>query len=163
MKKKISILFVCLGNICRSPTAHGVFERLLQQQGQEDLFRVDSAGTAAYHIGKAPDPRTQEAALRRGCPLGHLRARAVDASDFQAFDYILAMDAANLRDLRRLCPRGFSGHLGLFLDFAKGVRLKEVPDPYYTSGEQGFEEVLDLVELASQGLYRHLMQEAVVE
>ncbi len=159
MSSKTSILFVCLGNICRSPTAHGVFEQLIAQQGAGDRFLIDSAGTAAYHIGKAPDPRTQAAAQRRGYPLGHLRARAVEPEDFETFDYILAMDAANLRDLRSLCPRGYSGHLGLFLDFAEGVKHKEVPDPYYTSGEQGFEEVLDLVETASRGLLRHLQQQ----
>ncbi|ULG67838.1 low molecular weight protein-tyrosine-phosphatase [Marinobacterium sediminicola] len=160
MTQQTSILFVCLGNICRSPTAHGVFERLIEQEGLSARFYIDSAGTAAYHVGKAPDPRTQAAAKRRGYPLEHLRARAVDMSDFERFDYILAMDDANLRELRSLCPRGFRGHLGLFLDFAEGVKHKEVPDPYYTSGDQGFEEVLDLVEKASQGLYRHLLQEA---
>ncbi len=158
--QKTSVLFVCLGNICRSPTAHGVFEQLVERQGASERFLIDSAGTAAYHVGKAPDPRTQAAARRRGYPLEHLRARAVDLSDFDSFDYILAMDAANLRDLRSLCPRGFRGHLGLFLDFAEGVKHKEVPDPYYSSGEQGFEEVLDLVEKAGQGLYRHLIQES---
>lgn len=163
MSRKISVLFVCLGNICRSPTAHGVFEQLVEQQGQAERFEIDSAGTAAYHIGKAPDPRTQAAARRRGYPLEHLRARAVEAEDFSHYDYILAMDAANLRDLRRLCPKNYSGYLGLFLDFAQGARHKEVPDPYYTSGEQGFEEVLDLVEMASQGLYRHLLQESRVD
>ncbi|MBV0932144.1 low molecular weight protein-tyrosine-phosphatase [Marinobacterium weihaiense] len=158
MSHKPSILFVCLGNICRSPTAHGVFEHLLEQQGESASYQVDSAGTAAYHIGKAPDPRSRAAARRRGYDLEDLRARAVEPEDFERFDYILAMDEANLRDLRSLCPRGYRGHLGLFLAFAEGIRVREVPDPYYTSGEQGFEEVLDLVESASKGLLRHLQQ-----
>jgi len=159
VKKQTSILFVCLGNICRSPTAHGVFEQMVQAHDMGDRLLIDSAGTAAYHIGKAPDPRTRAAASRRGYDLEHLRARAVDTSDFERFDYVLAMDAANLRELRSLCPGDFGGHLGLFLEFAEGSKLKEVPDPYYTAGERGFDEVLDLVELASQGLYRHLQQE----
>jgi protein-tyrosine phosphatase len=144
-----------LGNICRSPTAHGVFEHLLKQQGVNDIH-VDSAGTGDWHIGKLPDPRTRAAAARRGYSLEHLRARTVESDDFQRFDYILAMDAANLRELRTRCPRDFRGHLGLFLEFAANSRATEVPDPYYTSGEQGFEEVLDLVEAASAGLLRHL-------
>lgn len=159
MKQTTSVLFVCLGNICRSPTAHGVFEHLVAAQGVAERFLIDSAGTAAYHVGKAPDPRTQAAARRRGYALEHLRARAIEPDDFDRFDYILAMDAANLRDLRTLCPRGYRGHLGLLLDFAEGSRQREVPDPYYTRGEQGFEEVLDLVERASLGLLRHLLQE----
>lgn len=159
MSDKTSILFVCLGNICRSPTAHGVFDYLLEQQGAAARYHVDSAGTAAYHVGKAPDPRTCAAARRRGYDLGYLRARAVESEDFESFDYILAMDETNLRDLRSLCPRGYRGHLGLFLDFAEGSKAREVPDPYYTSGDRGFEEVLDLVEAASLGLYRHLQRD----
>lgn len=156
MSKPTRILFVCLGNICRSPTAHGVFEHLLNQQGVSARVHVDSAGTGDWHVGKAPDPRTRAAAARRGYSLEHLRARTVDDEDFRRFDYILAMDAANLRELRRRCPADFHGHLGLFLEFAANSRVREVPDPYYTSGEQGFDEVLDLVEAASAGLLRHL-------
>lgn len=157
--KPTRILFVCLGNICRSPTAHGVFERMLEQRGLNGHYEIDSAGTAAYHVGKAPDPRTRAAALRRGYSLEHLRARAVQDEDFNHYDFILAMDEANLRDLRVRCPGHYAGHLGLFLAFAQTARVKEVPDPYYTSGEAGFEEVLDLVESASEGLLRHLEQE----
>ncbi len=159
MSVPVRILFVCLGNICRSPTAHGVFENRIEQLGLAERFQIDSAGTAAYHVGKAPDPRTQAAARRRGYSLEHLRARAVDDEDFSRFDFILAMDDANLRDLRVRCPRGYKGHLGLFLDFAEGQRTREVPDPYYTSGEAGFDEVLDLVEAASDGLLRHVQRE----
>jgi protein-tyrosine phosphatase len=155
MSASTRVLFVCLGNICRSPTAHGVFEHLLKQQGVDDIH-VDSAGTGDWHIGKLPDPRARAAAARRGYSLEHLRARTVESDDFQRFDYILAMDAANLRELRTRCPQDFRGHLGLFLEFAANSPVTEVPDPYYTSGEQGFEEVLDLVEAASAGLLRHL-------
>jgi protein-tyrosine phosphatase len=156
MTKPTRILFVCLGNICRSPTAHGVFEHLLSQDNGGMRVDVDSAGTGDWHVGKAPDPRTRAAAARRGYSLEHLRARTVVDEDFGRFDYILAMDDANLRELRRRCPAGFRGHLGLFLEFAANSRVREVPDPYYTSGEQGFDEVLDLVEAASAGLLRHL-------
>lgn len=156
MTKPTRILFVCLGNICRSPTAHGVFEHLLSQDNGGMRVDVDSAGTGDWHVGKAPDPRTRAAAARRGYSLEHLRARTVEDEDFGRFDYILAMDDANLRELRRRCPTGFRGHLGLFLEFAANSRVREVPDPYYTSGEQGFDEVLDLVEAASAGLLRHL-------
>jgi protein-tyrosine phosphatase len=156
MTKPTRILFVCLGNICRSPTAHGVFEHLLSQGNGGMRVDVDSAGTGDWHVGKAPDPRTRAAAARRGYSLEHLRARTVVDEDFGRFDYILAMDDANLRELRRRCPAGFRGHLGLFLEFAANSRVREVPDPYYTSGEQGFDEVLDLVEAASAGLLRHL-------
>lgn len=156
MTKPTRILFVCLGNICRSPTAHGVFEHLLSQDNGDMRVDVDSAGTGDWHVGKAPDPRTRAAAARRGYSLEHLRARTVEDEDFGRFDYILAMDDANLRELRRRCPTDFRGHLGLFLEFAANSRVREVPDPYYTSGEQGFDEVLDLVEAASAGLLRHL-------
>lgn len=160
MKNKTSVLFVCLGNICRSPTAQGVFEHLLSRESMVDEINVDSAGTGDWHIGKAPDPRTRAAAMRRGYSLEHLRARTVASDDFTRFDYILAMDAANLRELRTLCPRDYQGHLGLFLEFAANSRVNEVPDPYYTSGDQGFDEVLDLVEAASKGLLRHIRGEA---
>jgi len=159
LKDQVSVLFVCLGNICRSPTAHGVFEQLLQQEGLDRHIQVDSAGTGDWHLGKAPDPRTRAAAARRGYSLEHLRARALCDEDFIRFDYILAMDGANLRDLRARCPRDYRGHLGLFLEFAPNSPVTEVPDPYYTRGEQGFEEVLDLVEAASSGLLRHLRTE----
>lgn len=147
MKK---VLFVCLGNICRSPSAHGVFQALLDEQGLNNQVEVDSAGTAAYHIGKAPDPRSTAAATKRGVDLSPLRARQAVLDDFSAFDYILAMDSENLSNLARLKPANYQGHLGLFLDFAQTPE-SEVPDPYY-GDDQGFEHVLDLVEMASQGL-----------
>lgn len=156
---KTGVLFVCLGNICRSPTAEGVFRQKLAEKPQlESLLQVDSAGTAAYHVGNPPDSRSSAMAARRGYDLSMLRARAVAPEDFERYRYILAMDQQNLANLAALRPAGFTGHLGLFLDFA-GVNNAEVPDPYYTSGERGFQEVLDLVESASEGLLSHLEAE----
>ena len=150
-RNRASVLFVCLGNICRSPTAHGVFEGMLAGRGLADMVEVDSCGTGGWHVGEAPDTRAAAEAAKRGYELGHLRARQVSAADFRRFDYILAMDRANLRDLRLLCPSEYAGHLGLFLEFAPDTGVTEVPDPYY-GGEEGFSHVLDLVESASEGL-----------
>ncbi len=147
----LNVLFVCLGNICRSPTAEGVFRRLVESQGLEGRIGVDSAGTAAYHVGNQPDPRSQAAALHRGIDLSGGRARQVRLEDFQAFDYVLAMDGENHADLMRLCPSGREDRVHLMLDFAKGADRRDVPDPYYT-GDNGFEVVLDLIEDAARGL-----------
>jgi protein-tyrosine phosphatase len=149
---KTSVLFVCLGNICRSPTAAGVFRHLLQQVASPAAtVEVDSAGTADYHVGEPPDSRSRRAALRRGVDLSGLRARQVCAADFHRFDLILTMDRDNLRALRAMRPPGSRAELRLFLEFAEGVDLLEVPDPY-GGGAQGFETVLDLVTAASHGL-----------
>lgn len=159
----IKILFVCLGNICRSPTAQGVFEGKLRarfdksgylKKRLEDAFFVDSAGTAAWHIGKSPDSRSQFAAKKRGYDLSHLSARQVADTDFAAFDYIFAMDKANLQALQERCPREYQSKLALFLDYSEGSE-QEVPDPYY-GGEKGFDHVLDLIESASDGFIDHL-------
>lgn len=147
----IRVLFVCMGNICRSPTAEGVFKHLVAQRGMVGQVISDSAGTHDYHVGAAPDPRAQAAALRRGYDLSALRARQVTPDDFQRFDYVLAMDEANRNALLPLCPDQYRSRLRLFLEFAQDVVVREVPDPYY-GGAQGFEEVLDLVENASRGL-----------
>lgn len=149
--ERVSVLFVCLGNICRSPTAHGVFEALAARRGMLARLRVDSCGTGGWHVGEAPDARATAEAARRGYDLTPLRARQVAGDDFDVFDYILAMDAQNLADLERMRPAHFGGHLGLFLDFAPAAGRREVPDPYY-GGARGFTEVLDLVEAASEGL-----------
>lgn len=151
------VLFVCLGNICRSPTADGIFRELVNRAKLEQKIIVDSAGTGDWHIGKAPDSRTIAAAKKRGYDLSVLRARQVSAADFEEFDYVLAMDNANLRDLQRLKPTHFSGHLGLFLEFGSDKNYREVPDPYY-GGDDGFELVLDLVEEAAEGLLMHIRQ-----
>lgn len=150
------VLFVCLGNICRSPTAHGVFEKRVQEAGLEDKVLVDSAATAAFHVGSSPDPRSIRAAASRGYDLTPQRARQVTKDDFQVFDLILPMDRINLSNLRAIQPKDFSGHLGLFLDFSKQKQYTQVPDPYNDSAE-GFELVLDLVEDAAAGLLRHIV------
>lgn len=149
------VLFVCLGNICRSPTAHGVFESLVRERGMADVIAVDSCGTGDWHVGSAPDRRAARAARLRGYDLSRLRARQVRVADFDRFDYILAMDRSNLADLEAMRPSSHRGHLGLFLAFASGVAESEVPDPYY-GGEGGFDHVLDLVELASEGLLQEI-------
>ncbi|MCK5874440.1 MAG: low molecular weight phosphotyrosine protein phosphatase [Alcanivoracaceae bacterium] len=148
------ILFVCLGNICRSPTAEGVFRHRARQAGFTSL-QIDSAGTAGWHVGKAPDPRTVAAAQRRGYDLSALRARQVRAADFDNFDIVLAMDKQNLAELKSMLPRGVNTRLGLFLDYAGDAPFSEVPDPYY-GGDAGFEQVLDLIEQASDGLIARL-------
>lgn len=150
----VSVLFVCTGNICRSPTAEGVFRHCVEKAGLAARITSDSAGTHDYHIGEPPDPRTQAAARRRGYELGELRARRVRQEDFERFDYVLAMDETNLRHLERLCPRQHAHKLKLFLEFGD-TSPREVPDPYY-GGPEGFERVLDLAERAAQGLLRHL-------
>ena len=156
MSETVRVLFVCLGNICRSPTAHGVFEAFVARRGLQARISVDSCGTGAWHVGEAPDPRATAEAAGRGYDLSPLRARQVVADDFQHFDYILAMDEQNLSDLEQLCPGQYPGHLGLFLGFASGEPRREVPDPYY-GGASGFADVLDLVEAASEGLLQHII------
>jgi protein-tyrosine phosphatase len=151
------VLFVCMGNICRSPTAEGVFRRLVEQQGLAGQISVDSAGTHDYHIGDAPDPRSQSAAARRGYDLSGLRARQIVLDDFSTYHYILAMDKTNLGLLQQRCPENCRDRLKLFLEFADDGASGEVPDPYY-GGAQGFEEVLDLVEHAAQGLLRDIIK-----
>ncbi|MGB0713498.1 MAG: low molecular weight protein-tyrosine-phosphatase [Gammaproteobacteria bacterium] len=149
--KKVRVLMVCMGNICRSPTAEGVFTHLVEQAGLADVIDVDSAGTHAYHVGESPDGRSQEAALRRGIDLSAQRARRVSDGDFFEFDYVLAMDGSNYYELEQICPPGYESRLHRFMDFAPDERESEVPDPYY-GGARGFEHVLDLVEAASRGL-----------
>jgi protein-tyrosine phosphatase len=153
----VSVLFVCLGNICRSPTAHGVFQHLVDSHNLQQVITVDSAGTGDWHIGRAPDQRSTATALQRGYDLSVLRARQVSAEDFSRFDYILAMDAQNLRDLQNMRPAQFRGELDLFLRYGNSA-LNEVPDPYYGESD-GFEHVLNLVEDAAQGLLQAIAQQ----
>jgi protein-tyrosine phosphatase len=153
----VKILFVCLGNICRSPTAEAVFRAVAAREAPELAIEVDSAGTAGYHIGEPPDARTRAAASRRGYDLSRLRARMVAPSDFEEFDLILAMDLQNLKVLHRRAPEHARERVRLFLEFAPEAVVTEVPDPYY-GGPNGFEEVLDLIEAASRGLLAHLRQ-----
>jgi protein-tyrosine phosphatase len=154
----VRVLFVCLGNICRSPTAEGVFRRVVESAGLLEHIEIDSAGTHAYHVGAPPDGRSQAAALRRGIDLSHLRGRRATPADFEEFEYILAMDRENLSNLQAICPSGHEDKLGLLLEYAPNRPEREVPDPY-NGGEKGFERVLDMIEEASEGLLAHLRQQ----
>lgn len=157
----VNVLFVCMGNICRSPMAQGVFEDLLRREGLEDEVFVDSAGTGAWHIGQPPDARAQESADKRGIDLSEQRARRVTPEDCQKFDYLIAMDRDNYEAVSALC-RGSRAEVRLLMEYAPDSSQKEVPDPYY-GGPDGFEYVLDLVEEAARGLLdeirgRHLSE-----
>lgn len=149
------VLFVCTGNICRSPTAEGVARRLAENIGLEDAFEFDSAATHSYHVGDAPDPRAIAAAARRGYELAHLRARRVTEFDFIRFDHVIAMGRDHLEWLQHACPSLYHEKLALLLDFSEGFEEDEVPDPYY-GGPDGFEQVLDLVEVATNPLLQRL-------
>ena len=148
---KLGVLFVCTGNICRSPTAEGVFRQLLLRENLHPFVRVDSAGTHDYHVGRPPDRRSVQAAARRGYDLSDLRARQLVTEDFLVFDYLLAMDSDHLVIMRRTVPAEHRNKLAMFLDFSSRYAGGEVPDPYY-GGHQGFEDVLDLIEDAAAGL-----------
>lgn len=152
---RLRVLFVCMGNICRSPTAQGVFEHVLAGTPLANRIDVDSAGTHAYHVGEPPDRRSQAAARRRGVDLSQQRARQVTEQDFADFDLVLAMDRANLDALAARCPVHAKDRVQLFLAYASDADVEDVPDPYY-GGSEGFETVLDLVEAAARGLYAHL-------
>jgi len=149
------VLFVCMGNICRSPTAEGVFRKVLEARAPGLAVQVDSAGTHAYHVGEPPDSRAQRAALRRGVDLSTQRARRVTEQDFTHFELVLAMDELNRAALLEICPVERRGRVRLLLEFAPHVGHSEVPDPYY-GGSNGFEHVLDLVEEAALGVLEHL-------
>lgn len=153
----IKVLFVCMGNICRSPSAEGVFRDKVSAAGLSDRIYIDSAGTHAYHVGNPPDPRSQDAAIKRDYNLSSQRARKVDVSDFDDFDYVIAMDMSNQDDLQAICPTGLENKIHLFLKFSDNSNVKEVPDPYYGAGN-GFEIVLDLIEDAADGLIAHLQK-----
>ncbi|WP_107312622.1 low molecular weight protein-tyrosine-phosphatase [Burkholderia metallica] len=148
---RVSICFVCLGNICRSPTAEGVMRRQVDAAALADRIAIDSAGTGDWHVGEPPDARAQAAALGRGYDLSALRARQVSAADFERFDLLLAMDAANLAELRRRCPPQYRDKVRLLMEFAPDSTETEVADPYF-GGAQGFEQVLDQIEHACAGL-----------
>lgn len=152
------VLFVCLGNICRSPTAEGVARAIAAREFPSLAIEVDSAGTAGYHVGEPPDRRTVAAARRRGYDLASLRARQVQAVDFDRFDFVLAMDHANLAELEERRPHGATARVGLFLEYASGKGIVEVPDPYY-GGVEDFERVLDLCEAGARGMLASLVNE----
>ena len=150
-----SVLFVCLGNICRSPTATGVFRAAADRAGMGKQVLFDSAGLGDWHVGLPPDPRAIRAAKRRGYDLAGMRGRRVTVADFSKFGWIIGMDDANLQALTELKPPEFGGYLGLMLDFAPALETREVPDPYF-GGPEGFERVLDLVEASVNGLLERL-------
>lgn len=155
--EKLAVLFICMGNICRSPTAEGIFRSRVDKAGLSNVIHIDSAGTHAYHIGKSPDKRSQECAKRRGYDLSRQRARKVEAEDFSTFDYLLAMDHDNLGLLKTACPPQHRHKLGLLMQFATRSRSDVVPDPYYGNGA-GFDLVVDYIEDASDGLLAALRQ-----
>lgn len=157
---KTRVLFVCMGNICRSPTAEAVFRQQVRDAGFEQAFHIDSAGTHNYHEGEPPDERAQQAATRRGYDTRTLRARRVHERDFEHFHYILAMDKANLAILRQECPPQYSHKLGLLMQYSRRFSqgMEEVPDPYF-GGRQGFEHVLNMVEEAGQELLNRICHE----
>lgn len=157
MKNNVSVLFVCMGNICRSPTAEAVFRHYVENAGLAGHVLIDSAGTHDYHIGDPPDLRAQRTAQQRGYDMGGLRGRQVEEGDFHRFDYVLAMDRANLGILQRLAPPAGNAQVQLFLEYARHHAGREVPDPYY-GGAEGFERVLDMVEDAAEGLLWHIRQ-----
>lgn len=152
---KVRVLFVCTGNICRSPTAHGVFRQLVREAGYATEIDIDSAGTHAYHVGEPPDARAELTARARGVDISDLRARQAGTADFGLFDLILAMDQDNYHRLTRLCPAGMEPKIRYFMEFAPQFKRREVPDPYY-GGQRGFDQVLDMVEAAARGLLDHV-------
>jgi protein-tyrosine phosphatase len=156
MKRRV--LFVCTGNICRSPTAEGVFRRFVEQAGLADRIGIDSAGTHGYHIGAPPDPRAQAAASARGYDLSRLRARRIAREDFSRFDLVIAMDRDHHALLARFAPPDAGHKVRLLMEFSRRSGVDEVPDPYY-GGPDGFELVLNLVEDAAEGLLAHLRDE----
>jgi len=154
----VKVLFVCMGNICRSPTAEGVFKKHVEVADLIDRIDIDSAGTHAYHVGENPDPRAMKTAFERDIDLSKLRARKAVEEDFNKFDYVLAMDKDNYENLLSICPPGSERKLSLFMSYAPHLNVEEVPDPYY-GGPKGFENVLDLIEQASIGLLKHIKQQ----
>lgn len=145
------VLFVCTGNICRSPTAEGVFRSLVEAKGLADRIATDSAGTGAWHVGEPPDVRSQATARRRGVEIGGLRARTVKPDDFTLFDLVVAMDRGHYRALAAACPPVHADRVRLFMDYAAGAGVKDVPDPYYGEGD-GFERVFDMIERGAAGI-----------
>ena len=156
--KPIKVLFVCMGNICRSPSAEGVFRSLVEENQLSTVIETDSAGTHAYHVGEAPDPRAQATAMSRDIDLSDLRGRRFVPADFNNFDYVLAMDESNYQVMDAQDPGDGKARLNLFLEFASNHNEKEVPDPYY-GGNQGFERVFNMIQDASEGLLEHIRKQ----
>ncbi|KGV08776.1 low molecular weight protein-tyrosine-phosphatase [Burkholderia pseudomallei] len=157
--KSVAICFVCLGNICRSPTAEGVMRHQVAAAGLDGAIEIDSAGTGDWHVGEAPDARAQQAARARGYDLSALRARQIGDADFERFDLVLAMDGANLAALRKHCPPQYRGKVRLLMEFAGDGSAGDIADPYF-GGARGFEQVLDQCEAACRGLLDSLRETA---
>jgi len=157
----MKVLFVCLGNICRSPTAEAVFSKLAVEKGVMDRLEVDSAGLNGFHIGQSPDPRSVKYAGKRGIDLTPIRGRQIERADFERFDVVIAMDNENVRQLTALCPESMQGKISLLLAYADRCNHREVPDPYY-GGEREFELVLDLIESGCRGLIDQLVGDGLV-
>ena len=155
MHERVKVLFVCMGNICRSPTAHGVFAARVEGEGLTHRIEIDSAGTHAYHVGEPPDARAQETALKKGVDLSDQRARRAQSDDFLQYDYIVAMDQDNYHSLSAICPEGLEDKIHMLMDFAPEFRTREVPDPYY-GGAAGFDRVFDMVDAAAEGLLNEI-------
>jgi protein-tyrosine phosphatase len=155
--KPVRVLFVCMGNICRSPTAHGVFQALVKKEGLGSAIEVDSAGTHSYHIGSRPDSRSQATAKQRGIDLSKLRGRRLIVDDFTEFDYLLGMDQSNIKYMRAIKPEGATSRLQLLLEYSKQFSAVEVPDPYF--GNDGFDLVFDMIDDAARGLLQHIRRE----
>jgi len=153
---KTKVLFVCMGNICRSPTAHGVFEQLVSSKGLSQQILTDSAGTHAYHIGESPDSRSQATAQEHGVDISQQRAQQVKNEDFEFFDYLIAMDSSNYHDLKQRAAEEFQHKIYRFMEFAPNWDNDNVPDPYY-GGDNGFDNVFNMIEAASDGLLTHIM------
>ena len=151
----IRVVFVCLGNICRSPTAEGIFRKMVADAGLSDQIEVDSSGTSGWHNGDAPDSRSQAVARSRGIDLSGLKSRKARAEDFKTFDYVIAMDSSNFQNLKAMCPEGYEDRLHLCLSYAPGVGRVDVPDPYY---EDGFDGVYDMIEEAGRGLLNEIRE-----
>jgi protein-tyrosine phosphatase len=156
-KKQIKVLFVCMGNICRSPTAHGVFQALVDKHDLGAAIQVESAGTHSYHVGNPPDARSQATARQRGVDLSGLRARRFVSADFTEYDYLLGMDQANIADMGAIKPEGASARLQLMLEYSQQFSQLEVPDPYF--GDDGFELVFEMIDDAALGLLRQIRNE----
>ncbi len=154
--EQVKVLFICMGNICRSPTAHGVFQVLVNEQGLNRQILVDSAGTHSYHIDSSPDPRSQSTARAHGVDISALRARQFILDDYSDFDFLVAMDLSNRSNMAALNQGKKRGKLVLMLDYSEGYSQREVPDPYY--GDGGFDQVFDMIADASKGLLEHIRQ-----
>jgi len=159
--KKHRLLFICLGNICRSPMAEGAFRRVADEAGVLDRFEIDSAGLGDWHVGQAPDTRAQAATRRRGIDISGQSARQIARADFASFDLLLAMDGSNVAELVRLTPKAHRAKIRTFLDFAPQLETRDVPDPFF-GGAEGFDHALDLIEAASRGLLSALLEDAAI-